>query len=353
MKRRFLRGAALALAATTMFVFSACGKSESEDVVATVNGQDVTVGEYQYYMLSTAYTKLSQLDSNFNGDVSNIDWNQTLEDGRNLTDAVHEDALQEAVNNVVLMQKAVETGFSWDESKDNEINTQVDSAVSQNGEQSFLLNAKAMGIDSIDNYKKLYKQMTMTSEIKQDITDNKGQYITDEESLKQYKGKNGATVLHVLILNDSEKYPDPKATAQEVCDKAKAGEDFAALVTEYNEDPGEDENGYTFGPGEMVPEFEKAAFALDVGAVSDVVESSYGYHVIKRFAGAFELIDKWASESTIEKNENNMKKVDLKELLTNVTEAQKKVQASAPKATPASAPVSTAVPSANTASDAG
>ena len=65
-------------------------------------------------------------------------------------------------------------------------------------------------------------------------------------------------------------------------DRARSGEDFATLVSQYNEDPGLTEDGYYFGPGEMVEEFEDASFALAEGEISDVVKTSYGYHIIKK-----------------------------------------------------------------------
>jgi parvulin-like peptidyl-prolyl isomerase len=66
--------------------------------------------------------------------------------------------------------------------------------------------------------------------------------------------------------------------------RAKKGEDFAALAKEFSEDPGSKANGglyEDFGRGKMVKPFEDAAFGVPVGEISGIVETKYGYHILK------------------------------------------------------------------------
>ena len=75
-----------------------------------------------------------------------------------------------------------------------------------------------------------------------------------------------------------------KTQAEEILKRAKAGEDFTKLAGEYTTEPGGKERGGDlgwFGRGQMVKPFEDAAFALQAGQISDIVESDFGYHIIK------------------------------------------------------------------------
>jgi parvulin-like peptidyl-prolyl isomerase len=110
---------------------------------------------------------------------------------------------------------------------------------------------------------------------------------TELEIADLYNQDVAATVRHILFLTQ-EKTPEEKAEirqlAEKVLAKARAGKDFAGLAKKYSEDPGSKNKGglyENFTRGYMVKPFEDASFDLPVGSISDLVETQYGYHIIK------------------------------------------------------------------------
>lgn len=89
---------------------------------------------------------------------------------------------------------------------------------------------------------------------------------------------------HILLKTEGKDEAAVKARADALLARVKGGADFAALARRESEDEMSNTKGGDldfFGRGRMVPEFENAAFALQVGQVSDVVKSSFGFHIIK------------------------------------------------------------------------
>ena len=95
-------------------------------------------------------------------------------------------------------------------------------------------------------------------------------------------------VRHILITWKPMGKPDDRAFIREsmnpILERARAGEDFAALAREFSDDYATRQSGGDTGffhRGQMAPAFEEAAFALQPGEISEVVETSFGVHIIK------------------------------------------------------------------------
>ncbi len=103
------------------------------------------------------------------------------------------------------------------------------------------------------------------------------------QNLFQYETPEQVGASHILFKTAESDENEVRERAEEVLQQAKAGADFAELARQYSEDTSSEQGGDLgfFGRGEMVPEFEQTAFALGVGEISDLVRSTYGYHIIK------------------------------------------------------------------------
>jgi peptidyl-prolyl cis-trans isomerase D len=110
---------------------------------------------------------------------------------------------------------------------------------------------------------------------------------------EEYRVPEQVKVTHILIKTplpapgakeDEKAVADARAKAEGVLKEVKAGGDFAKLAEKYSDDPGSAKAGGELGwigRGRTVPEFEKAAFSLGKGQTSDLVKSSYGFHIIR------------------------------------------------------------------------
>ncbi len=112
------------------------------------------------------------------------------------------------------------------------------------------------------------------------------QYYNDhKDELGQIRAR------HILVKTDSEGLGEAAPTkeearkkAQSILERIRNGEDFAALAKENSDDPGSKDAGGDlgfFGRGSLGPQFDQAAFALKPGEVSDVVETNFGFHIIR------------------------------------------------------------------------
>ena len=115
-----------------------------------------------------------------------------------------------------------------------------------------------------------------------------GQQIerTYNENAERYSTPEQVRASHILIKSSgaAEEDATAKKKAEDLLAKVKAGGDFAELAKKNSDDPGSAAKGGDldfFGRGRMVPEFDKVAFELKPGQISDLVKSQFGYHIIK------------------------------------------------------------------------
>ena len=108
-----------------------------------------------------------------------------------------------------------------------------------------------------------------------------------QHNIQQYQVPNRVHVEHILLMTvgktDAE-VDEIKKKAEDVLKQARSGAKFEDLAKKYTEDPGTKDKGGDLGwlvQGQTVLEFEKAAFSLPKGQISDLVRTQYGFHIIK------------------------------------------------------------------------
>ena len=289
--------------ATGAIVASLNGNGASADLVAYWIGYDVSyLDSYMQY-----YTG------------SSINWDDTLSDGMSVSDYVKASVLSSVKQHLVLENLASKYGVTLTAEQEaamaeSEI---LGSQLRRAFEEAFEAEIAKLGMR-----RETYDRVARSNYLYQNLyelynTEGSALYASDED-LAVYAAEQGyITADHILLatkdmttgeaLTDEQK-AEKKALAEELVEKLNSytGDDiasyFAELADEYSEDPGRETypTGYTFTTGSMVQEFEDAAYALSEGEVSEVVESSFGYHILLRLpldkaAAADEVRDEYFS----------------------------------------------------------
>jgi peptidyl-prolyl cis-trans isomerase D len=106
-----------------------------------------------------------------------------------------------------------------------------------------------------------------------------------QQNMAQYQTPAQVRASHILFKIEGKDEKAVQALAEDVLKKARApGADFAVLAKQYSEDASNNTTGGDldyFGRGRMVPEFDQAAFAMKTGELSNLVKTSFGFHIIK------------------------------------------------------------------------
>lgn len=180
-----------------------------------------------------------------------------------MKDKYGEQALQE-----LLYQKVLAKNYKV---SDKEVDDKVAELKEELGENFELVLQQNQLKDENELKKILKDQLLMEKAALKDVK------VSEDEVKKRYEEyKPEIKASHILVEDEK--------TAKEVKSKLDGGAKFEDLAKEYSKDPGSAANGGDlgfFGPGKMVPEFEEAAYALEVNKISEPVQSQHGFHIIK------------------------------------------------------------------------
>ncbi len=307
---------------------------DMDAVVMTVNGREITLEEYRYYFLNVKSTTDYGDETVWDGTES------TSEDGTVIS------AEEDIENKLKMLKSQVDTyiknNYTVEVMAENN-NVSLDDNDKKNAMETYdeeMQKCKEMYQLDDEGWKQYLADMYCTEELYKMALERKNleyklirslyeddfkenvlpDYVmakhillgvtdVDYEAVEVPEGATEEEIEKINAENEklreeaTAKLKEEKlALAEEILEKAKGGEDFDKLIAEYNEDPGEVAkedgtfDGYLFTKGEMVEEFETAAYALEIDGISDIVETDYGYHIIKRV----EISDEYLDENIVD-----------------------------------------------------
>lgn len=334
MKTKFRRALALALTLILTLALSACGPKEpaptetptpeptqpvedlgidflpdnetdvaqevlgfsKDTALLTVNGAEVTAEEYLYWLGNmTSYYEMMM--SMYGGSL-NLD--EAIDDNGTTWDTqLKEISYQNAVLIAVTPEAAARYGVALDDDDLAELVEQRESNIESAGsEAKYAYQLQGMGISDetsfeLDRVSALFTKLEEVYTQKL-LTEGDPDALTAEDVAAYLEESGTLRAKHILLLTkdpdtneeyDDAKKAEQKTKAEDILAQLRADPtQFDTLMNENSEDSGLSSypDGYLFGPGEMVTEFEEGTKALEVGEISDLIESTFGYHIILR-----------------------------------------------------------------------
>ena len=242
----------------------------NEDEIFRINTKGCSVAEARVYM--------STLEDNYSKAFGSEIWTKKLGNGNTLEGEIKTTVLARLAQIKAMNLLAVSRGVELDEEETAKVKTAASKYLAG-------LSSNSVSITGVDGelIEQMYSEYALANKVYLDITRNINPEISDDEA-------RTISVRHILFktytvsadgsirqFSDAEKESVYKR-AEAVEEKIASGQDFDALAEKYNEDT---ESTYTFGKGQMPESFETAAFNLGTDEVSGIIETEYGYHIIK------------------------------------------------------------------------
>lgn len=223
--------------------------SSTEGLAAAVNGQPITMENYQ--------KQIVQVEAFFEQEGLDLE----SEEGQERLAQARRQVLEQMIDQELIWQEAVLMGIAI---SDQELESKIQEIVEQSGgQEDFQQSLRDIGT-SYDDFRQMLLDQLLSEAVFGAVT------VSISSVAEQVHAR------HVLLST--------RAGAEEVLARLQVGEDFAFLAREYSEDVSSREVGGDMGffpKGVMPPEVENAAFSMEVGETSEIIQSQFGFHIVQ------------------------------------------------------------------------
>jgi peptidyl-prolyl cis-trans isomerase C len=240
--------------------------------IATVNGVDITAEAF----IRELNARMSLLQQRY-----------PPEQLEQMQSRIREQILDQMIARQLILQEANRVGMTVSDDEMASYRAELEAALPPGVNLASVLAQRGISEEQFKRefsddirVRKLVEQATQSAT---EVADAEVQLFY-EENQEQFKQPELATARHLLVAVNNERDKEAaREKAARLRERLLAGEDFAELVRAETDDPGSRETGglYTFPRGQMVPEFENASFTQEIGAIGDLVETRFGFHIIK------------------------------------------------------------------------
>jgi peptidyl-prolyl cis-trans isomerase SurA len=240
-----------------------------ERVVAKVNGDIVTLSDFQARQVAAVQAA---------GGMNTDDRIERFLRENNAR------ILQEAIDDLLLVQKAQEMGMRLRPDYINEIieNIKKENNIQSDDDLQQQLRREGMSLDDLKRNieRSIMKRQLLSHELESKIAVSEDEVRADYEARRAEYDRPGSLHLQEIVVKTQS---GSQALAGDLVRRARGGEDFAELARAYSSASTRSSGGDLgrLSKGDLTPEVEKAAFALPVGGVSDPLPTPEGYRILK------------------------------------------------------------------------
>lgn len=239
---------------------------DESEAIAKVNGELITKEKFE--------NNLEKIERKYKQQYG-VDFSQ--ERAAKMLPAIKKKVLNRMIQEELLLQKAAEENIRV---TDQEITKNLNKVKKRyKSEAQFKKQLEKAGLSLEEIIEKIKKNL-LIKKLSNKLTKNIK--ITEKE-VENYFKNNKDSFTQTVKIKASHILVDTKKKANEIKDRLDSGVDFATLANKYSNGPSSKKGGNIgfFSKGQMMPAFEKVAFNLEVGEISEPVKTKHGYHIIK------------------------------------------------------------------------